>query len=71
MRWIGIDPGLRTTGFGVIDVDGQKLIYVASGTIESGDPGQGLPARLGILYSGIKEVLETYHPEQALSLIHI
>jgi Holliday junction resolvasome RuvABC endonuclease subunit len=32
MRWIGIDPGLRTTGFGVIDVDGQKLTYVASGT---------------------------------------
>ena len=29
MRWIGIDPGLRTTGFGVIDVDGQKLTYVA------------------------------------------
>jgi len=65
MRWIGIDPGLRTTGFGVIDVDGQKLTYVASGTIESGDPDQGLPVRLGILYSGIKEVLETYRPEQA------
>jgi crossover junction endodeoxyribonuclease RuvC len=53
MRWIGIDPGLRTTGFGVIDVDGQKLTYVASGTIESGDPAKGLPERLGALYAGL------------------
>jgi crossover junction endodeoxyribonuclease RuvC len=65
MRWIGIDPGLRTTGFGVIDVDGQKLTYVASGTIESGDPAKGLPDRLGTLYQGVKEVLDTYHPESA------
>ena len=43
MRWIGIDPGLRTTGFGIIDVDGQQLRYVASGTIQSGDPSKGLP----------------------------
>jgi crossover junction endodeoxyribonuclease RuvC len=49
MRWIGIDPGLRTTGFGVIDVD----------------PAKGLPERLGALYAGVKEVLETYRPESA------
>ena len=65
MRWIGIDPGLRTTGFGVIDVDGQKLTYVASGTIESGDPVKGLPERLGALYAGVKEVLDTYQPQSA------
>ena len=65
MRWIGIDPGLRTTGFGVVDVEGQKLTYIASGTIESGDPNQGLPIRLGILYAGIKEVLASYQPEAA------
>ena len=65
MRWIGIDPGLRTTGFGVIDVEGQKLTYVASGTIESGDPSKGLPDRLGTLYQGVKEVIDTYHPESA------
>ena len=65
MRWIGIDPGLRTTGFGVIDVEGQRLTYVASGTIESGDPAKGLPDRLGTLYQGVKEVLETYQPESA------
>jgi crossover junction endodeoxyribonuclease RuvC len=65
MRWIGIDPGLRTTGFGVIDVEGQRLTYVASGTIESGDPAKGLPDRIGTLYQGVKEVLDTYHPESA------
>ena len=58
MRWIGIDPGLRTTGFGIIDVDGQQLRYVASGTIQSGDSSKGLPERLGTLYVGIKEVLD-------------
>ena len=35
MRILGIDPGLQTTGFGVVDVDGQKLSYVASGTIRT------------------------------------
>jgi crossover junction endodeoxyribonuclease RuvC len=35
MRILGIDPGLRTTGFGVVDVDGPKLRYVASGTIST------------------------------------
>ncbi|MEN9378927.1 MAG: hypothetical protein RJB15_605 [Pseudomonadota bacterium] len=65
MRWIGIDPGLRTTGFGVIDVEGQRLTYVASGTIESGVPAKGLPDRLGTLYQGVKEVLDTYQPESA------
>jgi len=65
MRWIGIDPGLRITGFGVIDVEGQKLTYVASGTIESGEPAKGLPERLGTLYAGIKEVIDTYQPQAA------
>ena len=50
---------------GIIDVDGRKLTYRASGIIESGDPANGLPERLGILYAGIKEVLDTYKPESA------
>ena len=49
----------------MIDVEGQKMTYIASGTIESGDPNQGLPIRLGILYAGIKEVLASYQPEAA------
>ena len=37
MRILGIDPGLRTTGFGVLDADGPQLRYVASGVIETTD----------------------------------
>ena len=65
MRWIGIDPGLRVTGFGIIDAEGHHLRYIASGTIESGDPSKGLPERLGTLYSGIKDILNAYRPEIA------
>lgn len=66
MRIIGIDPGLRTTGFGVIDVDGSALSYVASGTISTIhlDKGQ-LPARLKVLFDGIREVVGRYEPDAA------
>jgi crossover junction endodeoxyribonuclease RuvC len=66
MRIIGIDPGLRTTGFGVIDATGHQLSYVASGTISTLHLPQGeLPARLKVLFDGIHEVLQRYQPEQA------
>jgi crossover junction endodeoxyribonuclease RuvC len=66
MRILGIDPGLRTTGFGVIDKEGAQLTYVASGTIstmhlETGD----LPARLKVLFEGIKEVVQRYEPDES------
>jgi crossover junction endodeoxyribonuclease RuvC len=63
MRILGIDPGLRTTGFGVIDTDGAKLHYVASGTIKTDavDIGQ-LPARLKIIFDGVREVTARYQP---------
>lgn len=66
MRIIGIDPGLRTTGFGVIDVSGAQLSYVASGTISTLHlaPGE-LPARLKVLFEGVREVIQRYQPEQA------
>jgi crossover junction endodeoxyribonuclease RuvC len=67
MRILGIDPGLRTTGFGVVDVDGQELNYVASGTINTTkfiERGQ-LPARLKILFDGIREVVSRYEPDSA------
>ena len=47
MRVLGIDPGLQTTGFGLVDVEGAHLHYVASGTIRTRDAAQGdLPGRL-------------------------
>ena len=66
MRIIGIDPGLRTTGFGVIDVDGSRLAYVASGTISTTHIDKGeLPARLKVLFDGVKEVMARYGPDSA------
>ena len=67
MRVLGIDPGLRTTGFGVLDVDGPRLRYVASGVIETREVDQGhLPARLKVLFDGIAELNTRYQPEVAV-----
>ena len=63
-RILGIDPGLRVTGFGVIELHGKQLVYVASGCIKSNDK-QGLPDRIKTLFAGISEVVATYQPNQA------
>ena len=66
MRILGIDPGLRTTGFGVIDVRGSALSYVASGTISTQHlPVGELPQRLKVLFDGIREVVQRYSPDCA------
>jgi len=66
MRILGIDPGLRTTGFGVVDVDGAKLSYVASGTISTTHLDKDLlPERLKVLFDGIREVVARYEPDAA------
>jgi len=69
MRILGIDPGLQTTGFGVIECEGSKLHYVASGTIRTtrtdGVELGNLPARLKILFDGISEVAQRYQPDMA------
>ena len=66
MRILGIDPGLQTTGFGVVEVDGHALAYVASGTITTTHLARGdLPARLKVLFDGIAEVRERYRPDSA------
>jgi crossover junction endodeoxyribonuclease RuvC len=66
MRILGIDPGLRTTGFGVIDAQGSELSYVASGTISTQHLDVGaLPQRLKVLFDGIAEVAQRYAPDCA------
>ena len=66
MRILGIDPGLQTTGFGVLDVDGQRLCYVGSGTIRTTHLALGdLPGRLKVLFDGIGEVVARYQPDVA------
>ena len=61
---LGIDPGLRTTGFGVIEKQGSKLRYIASGTIKTGLEG-ALPPRLKIILDGVREIVATYQPHCA------
>ena len=67
MRVIGIDPGLRNLGWGVIDVAGARLSHVANGICHS-SPGEGdgdLAQRLLTLHSQLSEVLRTYAPDAA------
>jgi crossover junction endodeoxyribonuclease RuvC len=63
MKILGIDPGLRTTGFGIIDKQGNKLTYIASGTIKT--PDADLPERLKTILAGISEIVRTYSPDCA------
>ena len=64
IRIIGIDPGLRRTGWGVIDTDGVRLVYVACGVILSDDAAQ-LGLRLRQLFDGLSEVLVRLSPAEA------
>lgn len=57
---LGIDPGSRITGFGVIRDTGRGCEYVASGCIRTG-AGE-LAERLQIVYRGVREVIQSYHP---------
>lgn len=66
MRILGIDPGLRTTGFGIIDKNGANLSYVVSGTISTTHLDTGnLPARLKVIFDGINEITNKYAPDEA------
>ena len=63
MRILGIDPGLRCTGFGILEADGPRLRYVASGTIRTDAlPNGDLPGRLKILFDGVLEIVARYEP---------
>ncbi|MDX9699563.1 MAG: crossover junction endodeoxyribonuclease RuvC [Rhodocyclaceae bacterium] len=61
-RILGLDPGLRITGFGIIDRLGTQVRYVASGCIRTAD-GE-LPGRLKTLLDGVREVIATYSPDE-------
>lgn len=63
-RILGIDPGSRVTGFGVIEVSaGGKAVYVASGCIRAEAPG--FPQRLHIIFEGVRAVIAQYRPDLA------
>ena len=60
--YIGIDPGLGTTGYGVLRFESGNTVLIDAGTIKS-SPGDLLPVRLDELYTGLIEVIDSFHPE--------
>jgi len=62
LRILGIDPGLKITGFGIIEKTGNRLAYIASGCVRV--PMGELPERIKTLFEGMREVIEVYAPGQ-------
>ena len=64
MRLIGLDPGLRLTGWGIVDVDGNRLRHVAHGVVRVA-ADQPLALRLNDLFEGVSAVIEAHRPMEA------
>ncbi|MGH6881259.1 MAG: crossover junction endodeoxyribonuclease RuvC, partial [Hypericibacter sp.] len=64
MRLLGLDPGLRHTGWGVIEVRGNRLSYIADGAVHS-DGTKAMAERLVQLHEGLARVIERYRPDAA------
>ena len=63
MRILGIDPGLATLGWGVIEAEGSRYRLVQYGTLDT-YPRDTFPTRLGSLYAGVKGLIETFKPDE-------
>lgn len=59
---LGIDPGSRITGYGVIQQKGSKCIYIASGCIRT--KGDALAPKLDMIFKGISEIIKQYQPSE-------
>jgi crossover junction endodeoxyribonuclease RuvC len=64
VRLLGLDPGLRFTGWGVIDVDGNRLRHIGDGVIAT-DSEQPVPERLKTLHDALMALLERLRPDEA------
>jgi crossover junction endodeoxyribonuclease RuvC len=64
MRLIGLDPGLRRTGWGVIAVDGSRLSFIACGVVKS-DEKRSLAERLLQLHEGLSAIIAEHTPREA------
>ena len=64
IRILGIDPGLRRTGWGVIDISGNRLSYVGCGSLATDDRAD-LATRLVAIHDGLIAVIEQFRPEEA------
>jgi crossover junction endodeoxyribonuclease RuvC len=63
LRILGIDPGLRVTGFGVLEKSGQKLTYVTSGCIRTEEKAE-LPVRIRTILEGLSQLIADIRPQQ-------
>ena len=63
MKILGIDPGLATLGWGVIQNEGNKLKLLQYGTLGT-PPGQALPTRLRSIFLGVRQLMQTYEPDE-------
>ena len=64
IRLLGLDPGLRYTGWGLIEVEGNRLRHVADGVLAT-DSGKTVPERLKFLHDGLMALLELHRPDEA------
>jgi crossover junction endodeoxyribonuclease RuvC len=64
IRILGIDPGLRRTGWGVLDVEGNRLIFVGCGSVETRE-GVALASRLLAIHEGLGRILDRFRPAEA------
>ena len=64
IRILGIDPGLRHTGWGLIEQTGARLTHLSHGVIKP-DPKAQLAHRLGHIYQAVEDLLDTYRPDAA------
>ncbi len=65
IKILGIDPGLRVTGYGVISYQNQSSRYIASGIIKTSNTEGDLASRIKIILTGLGQVIDEYHPEVA------
>jgi crossover junction endodeoxyribonuclease RuvC len=64
IRILGIDPGLRRTGWGMIECEGNRLIFIACGSVETNDRA-ALSARLVTIHDGLARVVDEFRPDEA------
>jgi crossover junction endodeoxyribonuclease RuvC len=64
MRILGIDPGSRVTGYGIVEKQGNRLIHIDNGAIFT-DTAVDFPGRLKQIFDGLSEVIAQYHPDGA------
>ena len=64
IRILGIDPGLRRTGWGIIEVEGNRLSFLACGRVET-DDREALASRLSAIHAGLVRVIAEFAPEEA------